>query len=197
MNGERGKTLIGEGLSLFQGSRSAFNKDFKFLERQILFDQMVAKRSDKLASIYRKLNENTSTYPWEEARKNLREYFFAGTMDEALSSLSRETGAEATAAVAELEIVTQEMFEGSVTYTERLAALFTTARDGSKPEAAGVALTKLKAALKSNLDLTPAGTTAAAIDAMTVAQVEQLYRNVGLVLLDHPDKLKKLADALK
>ena len=102
MGGSRSKTLVGEGLSLFQGSRSAFNKDFRFLERQILFDKMVANRSDKLTAIYAKLNQNTLEYPWEQARSELRDYFFAGTIDEALSSLSRDTGAEAQTAEATL-----------------------------------------------------------------------------------------------
>ena len=102
VNGTRSKTLIGEGLSLFQGSRSAFNKNFRFLERQILFDKMVAKRSEKLTAIYGKLNKNTVEYPWEQARSELRDYFFAGTIDEALSSLSRETGAHAQTAERDL-----------------------------------------------------------------------------------------------
>ncbi|HEY6233458.1 MAG TPA: hypothetical protein VIW64_19490 [Pyrinomonadaceae bacterium] len=197
VNGERAKSLIGEGLSLFQGSRSAFNKDFRFLERQILFDKMVAKRSQKLTSIYERLNEDTATFPWEQARGELREYFFAGTMDEALSALSRETGAEATAAVAELKTVTPGQFEASKTYTQLVADLFKAARDASKPEAAGAALKKLKGAMKSNLDLTPAGTTAAAIDAMSIAQVEALYRSAGVILFDHPDKVTALVEALK
>lgn len=197
VNGERGKTLIGEGLSLFQGSRSAFNKDFRFLERQILFDKMVAKRSQKLTSIYQRLGENTAIFPWEQARGELREYFFAGTMDEALSALSRETGAEATAAIEVLKTVTPGQFAASKSYTQLVADLFKAARDASKPEAASAALKKLKGAMKSNLDLTPAGTTAAAIDAMSVSQVEDLYRNAGLVLLDHPDKVTVLVEALK
>lgn len=102
VKGERPKSLIGEALSLFQGSRSAFNKDFRFLERQILFDKMVAKRSDKLTALYAKLNKNTVEYPWEQARSELRDYFFAGTIDEALSSLSRDTGAEAKTSEAAL-----------------------------------------------------------------------------------------------
>lgn len=102
VGGARPKALIGEGLSLFQGSRSAFNKDFRFMEKQILFDKMVALRSQKLAAIYRKLNDEVLQYPWEQARSELRDYFFAGTIDEALSGLSRETGAQAQSAEADL-----------------------------------------------------------------------------------------------
>ncbi len=106
--GLRAKSVIGEGLALFQGSRSAFNKDFKFLERQILFDKMVAKRSAKLTAIYKKLNQDVVEYPWEQARSELRDYFFAGTIDEALSSLSRDTGQEAAGAVTDLENAKRE-----------------------------------------------------------------------------------------
>lgn len=101
--GLRAKSVIAEGLALFQGSRAAFNKDFKFLERQLLFDKMVAKRSAKLTAIYKKLNQDVLEYPWEQARSELRDYFFAGTIDEALSSLSRDTGQEAAGAVTDLE----------------------------------------------------------------------------------------------
>lgn len=102
VGGSRPKALIGEGLSLFQGSRSAFNKDFRFLERQILFNKMVAKRSDKLTAIYKKLDETVEEYPWEQARSELRDYFFAGTIDEALTSLNVDTGAQAQTAEAAL-----------------------------------------------------------------------------------------------
>src|SRR5258708_9852192 len=56
--GLRAKSLIGEGLSLFKNARSAFNKDFKFLERQLLFDKIVAKRSKTLKGIYDKVNSD-------------------------------------------------------------------------------------------------------------------------------------------
>ncbi|MEK6336667.1 MAG: hypothetical protein AABM67_17205 [Acidobacteriota bacterium] len=100
---ERAREVIAEGLSFFQGSRAAFNRDFKFLERQILFDKMVAKRSQKLTAIYEKVNSEVDVYPWEQARSEVREYFYAGTMDEALSSLSVDTGAEAKLSLKELE----------------------------------------------------------------------------------------------
>jgi|GEM_PF-5743179 len=101
--GLRAKSLIGESLSLFQGTRSAFNKDFKFLEKQLLFDKMVALRADKLTEIYKKLDKEVLEYPWEQARSEVRDYFFAGTIDEALSGLSRDTGAQAVSAEAALK----------------------------------------------------------------------------------------------
>jgi hypothetical protein len=59
---------------------------------------MVAKRSDKLTAIYKKLDQSVELYPWEQARSELRDYFFAGTIDEALTSLNVDTGAQAQTA---------------------------------------------------------------------------------------------------
>jgi hypothetical protein len=144
--GLRAKSMIGEGLSLFQGSRSAFNKDFRFLERQILFDKMVAKRSEKLTAIYGKLNQETLEYPWEQARSELRDYFFAGTIDEALSGLSRDTGAAAATAVADLAEAKKNAGIVGAVSTKELAAhrAFGTLLDplGDSFDAAANAITK-------------------------------------------------------
>jgi hypothetical protein len=94
--GERVKEVIAEALTGFKASRTAFNKNFKFLELQILFNKMVSKRSQRLSEIYNKLNDPVDAYPWERARIELRDYFFAGTIDEALSSLNIDTGLEAS-----------------------------------------------------------------------------------------------------
>jgi uncharacterized protein YjgD (DUF1641 family) len=97
-NGERAKSLISEGLGALQGSRTSLNKNFKLLERQILINKMVADRANVLTLILNKLNEDVSQYPWEAARSDLRNYFDAGTLDNALSSLNTSTGKEALAA---------------------------------------------------------------------------------------------------
>ena len=101
--GERVKEVIAEALTGFKGARASFNKNFKLLELQILFNKMVSKRSQRLSAIYEKLNEEVISYPWERARIELRDYFFAGTIDEALSSLNIDTGSEANTAQRELE----------------------------------------------------------------------------------------------
>jgi hypothetical protein len=56
-----------------------------------------------LKSIYEKVNSEVDVYPWEQARSEVRDYFYAGTLDEALSSLSVDTGAEASVSLKELE----------------------------------------------------------------------------------------------
>lgn len=94
-NGERAKEVIAEALTGFKGGRSSLNKNFKLLETQILLNKMVANRSARLSEIYKKLNDDVVTFPWERARSELRGYLYAGTIDDALNSLSIETGKEA------------------------------------------------------------------------------------------------------
>jgi hypothetical protein len=119
--GERVKEVIAEALTGFKGARTSFNKNFKLLELQILFNKMVAKRSQRLSAIYEKLNESVDSYPWERARVELRDYFFAGTIDEAVSSLNVDTGAEASSRQAELEAVKERAgIVGEPTPAERV-----------------------------------------------------------------------------
>jgi hypothetical protein len=101
-NGARAKTVIGEALSLFQGSRSAFNKDFRFLEAQIIANKMAANRSRLLAGIYESTSKDASQYTWYTARGDLQNYLFAGTVSATLRILNAETGKEATNAAGEL-----------------------------------------------------------------------------------------------
>lgn len=102
-NGERAKEVIAEALNGFKGGRTSFTKTFRLLEAQILFNKMVTNRSKRLTAIYDKLNDDVESYPWERARSELRDYFYAGTIDDALSGLSVDTGAEASTAKANLE----------------------------------------------------------------------------------------------
>jgi hypothetical protein len=104
-NGERAKEVIAEALTGFKGARASFNKNFKLLEFQILFNKMVTNRSQRLSAIYENLNADVDSYPWERARTELRDYFYAGTIDDALNSLSIDTGAEASDSQAALEAV--------------------------------------------------------------------------------------------
>jgi len=104
-NGERAKEVIAEALTGFKGGRTSFTKTFRLLEAQILFNKMVSNRSKRLSAIYGKLNDDVTSFPWERARSELRDYFYAGTIDDALSGLSIDTGAEANAAQKNLEEV--------------------------------------------------------------------------------------------
>jgi hypothetical protein len=202
INGERAKTVLNEVLTGFKGIHTAANKDFRLLEAQIIFNKMVANRANVLKAIYGKVNDDVRSYPWEKARSDLRNYFFAGTMDDALSSLNVDTGAEAKEAVKakddkeiELRISTPEEVKQAQTCDQDRATVFLQARDHD-PTKAGPAIKKLQKALKDNLDLIP-DKTAADIDALDVTGLEKIYKEIGRRFLNNPEKVQKLCDALK
>lgn len=194
INGERAKTVLAEALTGFKGTRTAVNKNFRLMETQILFNKMVANRAKRLELIYGKLNQDSDSYPWERARTELKDYFYAGTIDEALNSLSIDTGAEATVATAKVErlkIKTLDQLTSAVTCDKNRIALFAKAKAGD-----AAALTKLKEAVKANLELAP-GKNATDIDALNVAGLEALYKDILRRFLDTPDSTQGLCDAMK
>jgi hypothetical protein len=199
INGERAKSVLGEALSGFKGSRTAANKNFHLLETQILFNKMVTNRAKTLGLIYKKLNDDTISYPWERARTDLKNYFFAGTFDDALNSLSIDTGAEANDATKDvqgLKIKTLAQLAPATTCDQDRAAVFLKARDKDHPDISGPAIAKLKKAVTDNLDLAP-DKTAANINALDEHGLEALYKEIFRRFLDTPEKVQKLCDALK
>lgn len=193
INGERAKSVLAEALTGFKGARTSVNKNFRLMETQILFNKMVGNRAKRLGLIYGKLDDDTSSYPWERARSELKEYFFAGTVDDALNSLSIDTGAEAseaTVAVQRLKTKTLEQLNIATTCDQNRADLFTKARAGDQ-----TAITKLKAALRANLVL--ASKTAAEITALDVPGLETVFKDIARRTLNEPEKMDPLCNALK
>ena len=127
-NGTRAKTVIAIGLGALQASRTSLNKNFRLLERQILINKMIENRALTLASILSKLDNNVKDYSWELARSELRDYFIAGTLDDALSSLSTSTGQAASNAEEKLRIVSEDI----TILPESSATDLMSARDANK-----------------------------------------------------------------
>lgn len=199
INGERAKSVLGEVLTGFKGTRTAANKNFHLLEAQILFNKMVANRAKTLGLIYKKLNDDAVSYPWERARTDLRNYFFAGTLDDALSSLNIDTGAEASDATKDvqgLKIKTLAQLAAATSCDDSRATVFLNARDTGRPDVAAAALAKLRKAVTDNLDLVP-DRTAAQINALDEPGLETLYKEIFRRFLDTPEKLQRLCDALR
>lgn len=199
-NGVRAKTLIAEGLGFVQLSRSAINKNFSLKETQILFNKMVAKRANVLATILTKSVQTVDQYPFEAALIDLIGYYRAGTFDGALENLNIDTGAEADEAVKRVErikTVTKAQLDASIVLRATLADLFTKI-DPAKPEDATkiAARAKLKAGLKAVPELLD-GLTPAAVDQLNDAELDKVYRKVREKLVDDRDKMQKLIDAIK
>ncbi|HEY0004003.1 MAG TPA: hypothetical protein VGB17_04265 [Pyrinomonadaceae bacterium] len=121
-NGERGKTIISEGLGALQASRTSLNKNFQLLERQVLINKMAADRATILTDILSKRDRDVTQYSWEDARADLRAYRDAGTLDAALSSLSSSVGKEKTDAEARLREVKDQPLTSAATEDDLQAA---------------------------------------------------------------------------
>jgi hypothetical protein len=120
--GERAKTAISEGLGALQASRTSLNKNFQLLERQVLINKMEANRATILASILGKLDRDVTQYPWEMASAELRTYRNAGTLDNALSSLSASVGKEKTDAEEKLREIKDKPLTKAATAADLEAA---------------------------------------------------------------------------
>lgn len=142
-NGERAKSIIGESLGFLQLSRESAEKNFKLKEAQILFNQMEAKRSEVLLRILTRLQGDPAksipksgigVYPFEAAWIDIVQYYRAGTLDDALTALSADSGAKKLEADENLEnfqfqkFVTPEVRATSQTIQEKLVAIETDVR---------------------------------------------------------------------
>ena len=114
-NGERGKTIIAEGLGALQATRTSLNKNFQLLERQILINKMAADRASIMADILNKRDLEASQYSWEDARADLRAYRNAGTIEGALINLSSDVGAQKEDAEHRLRVVQDKPITGPAT----------------------------------------------------------------------------------
>jgi hypothetical protein len=111
MNGERAKTIVGAAIGALQGGRTSYNKNFDLLETHVLINKMNTNRAliltEILGNIDKPVRSNTpsNAYSWYAAKNDLRRYLFAGTYDNALDTLVRQTGADVENAERELRRV--------------------------------------------------------------------------------------------
>jgi len=199
-NGERAKTLIAEGLGFVQASRTSLNKNYALKDTQILFNKMVSKRAEILGNILIRTAQPIDQYPFESSMIDLISYFRAGTFDGALDNLNIDTGAEAQEATDNLErikVVTQAQLDQSIVLRATLADLFTKI-GADKPEDAVKkdARAKLKAGLNAVPELLD-GLTPGAVDNLTDAELDKVYRTVRQKLVRERGKIQPLIDALK
>jgi hypothetical protein len=93
------KDLLAASLTGFKGTRLSFDKNF-FREKttEAVISQMQAYRESMRNRITTKLSLDVIHYSFEEAWRDLVEYFYAGTLQAALQQLANEAGKAATAA---------------------------------------------------------------------------------------------------
>jgi hypothetical protein len=120
MNGERAKTIAGAAIGALQGGRTVVNKNFELLQTQVLINKMNTKRAQIFTEIVQakdkpvRAEKASDAYSWYQAKNDLRRYLLAGTFDDALDSLVRESGAEVVAAERKLRVVEKGLVVGEI-----------------------------------------------------------------------------------
>lgn len=94
IKGERAKTVIASALTGLKGGRSAFNKNFELRQLDVLINRMNTDRANVLVRIIGNKSEPAGKYRWLHAKRDLRDYYEAGTWGHALDSLISTTGGE-------------------------------------------------------------------------------------------------------
>lgn len=136
VKGERVKDILAISLSTLKGGRLSIDKNFF---RQKTIDLVVSKmrglRDEVRGQIKRKeAFLDVHEYPFEQAWLDLIDYFYAGTLQNALVALANDTGQEAEDAreerkstekqIVERQITTKEQFDDLSKIREKLDQLF-------------------------------------------------------------------------
>jgi hypothetical protein len=98
--GEGTKTILGAVLTATKGARLSLDKNF-FREKttETIMSAMQAERLKRLTLITQKMTSGTAAqYSWDEAWVDLLDYFYAGTIENALLSIAGQTGSEVSGA---------------------------------------------------------------------------------------------------
>src|SRR5262245_47923835 len=109
IKGEHAKDVLAVTLTGFQAARTSLNKNFDLLQTRIVINKMRENRAQILTRIIANLNKPVSDYSWIEAKNDLRQFFYAGTFNNALDSLAAETGAAAQNAETTLRVVSGDI----------------------------------------------------------------------------------------
>lgn len=142
-NGERAKTIIGTALTAFKGTRKSIDVNF-FREKttESLISTMRASRSRVEEKINLGLQNEVKDYTLEEALGDLIDYFYAGSLANALVELSQQASDNAKmaekAAGAEIKNRLKKDFEESGdidSIRNKIDAAFKTGGDKEKAEA--------------------------------------------------------------
>ena len=130
-NGARTKTILSALGSAAAGNRISLDKNF-FRQRtfEAIVNAMEARRSAVEKRILDQLQKGVDLYPFEAGLKDLREYFFAGTLEGGLTELQQQSGAAARANLHRVE-ATREMRTEATAINQSLARM-SAAKDHTK-----------------------------------------------------------------
>lgn len=177
-NGARTKTILSALGTAVAGNRISIDKNF-FRQRtfESIINAMEARRSAVEKRILDQLPKGVDLYPFEAALKDLREYFFAGTLEGGLTELQQQTGAAARANLHRVE-ATKEMLSEATAINQSLAKMSVAQNYDN--------LIKFLQAMGKKVDKnTPPD------------ELQQAYRDLANAALDDPELMKKFRDEIK
>jgi hypothetical protein len=198
VGGESLKTILGIALSGAQGTRLSISKNY-FREKttEIIITAMRGSRQDKLNQIIGKMEIPAEKYTFEEARADLVEFFYAGTLQGALQTLAADSGKKDADAKLDEKSNTEQRIE-------KIAAASEVEETDSK------AVRDMYRALKRKNDVAEAqeaiaqlkqqGITINAPNGASAAQIYELINKELKKLLTNPDRetlLPKYREALE
>ncbi len=177
-NGARAKTILSALGAAATGNRLSIDKNF-FRERTFdaIVNAMEARRSAVEKRILDQMVKSVDLYPFEAALKDLREYFFAGTLEGGLTELQQQMSTVARTNLQRVE-ATKDMLSEATAINQSLAQM---------------ALTKKYANLIGFLQSMGKN-----VDGSTpIAELQQDYRDLANAALDNPDLMKKFRAEIK
>jgi len=191
------KDMLAASLTAFKGSKLSFDKNF-FREKttEILISKMQASRDKVRNRITTKMALPVQQYAFEEAWRDLVEFFYSGTLQSALVQLANDAGADAAAAKKQAETIdikrasTEEEAKLAVRIRSNFAKLYNQALKGADPNARADALKTAKDAI------VVMGQGDKITDKSTPEEILNLLRTLVIDSLNHPEDIPKVDKAL-
>jgi len=191
------KDMLAASLTAFKGSKLSFDKNF-FREKttEILISKMQESRDKVRNRITKKMALPVQQYAFEEAWRDLVEFFYSGTLQSALVQLANDAGADAAAAKKQAETIdikrasTEEEAKLAVRIRSNFAKLYNQALKGADPNARADALKTAKDAI------VVMGQGDKITDKSTPEEILNLLRTLVIDSLNHPEDIPKVDKAL-
>ena len=177
-NGARTKTILSALGAAVTGNRISIDKNF-FRQRtfEALVNAMESRRSAMEKRILDQIIKSVDLYPFEAAIKDLREYFFAGTLEGGLTELQQQMSVVARMNLQRVE-ATKDMLSEATAINQSLAQMALTKKYTN--------LIEFLRAMGKNVDSsTPA------------EELQQDYRDLANAALENPDLMKKFRAEIK
>lgn len=188
------KDLLSASLTAFKGTRLSVEKNY-FREKttEALVSQMQAYRDTVRNRVTQKTTElDARKYPFEEAWRDLVEFFYAGTLQAALQQLANQAGQSATEAKATSQRIdinratSAEQEKAAIRIRAKYAELYNNAINETDQQKRDAALKTAKDALialgqgnRINPDSTP-------------DQIFEMLRQQMRHALDHPEEIQPM-----